>query len=368
MSSETPDPTLELDAPAEQSERLTMTAYRTTAAGPQIVPAAKARAWMDATNERFAYRCLPLLIANQAGWFILNEHAFDAIWDGTAAQSAIRIRPVERLKPVRATSHFGAGVLTFHIPYVFRTPPGYNLLVRGPANWPKDGIQALEGLVETDWATATFTMNWKFTRARRWVRFEAGEPICMIVPQRRGELEAFEPEIRNIAENPALEAGHAVWSASRARFLAGLRTREPEAVATRWQKDYFQGRMPDGTRASGQHQTVLKLKPFAIMTPPVGSQTTGETRVTPHPVPRQKPDYRLERLGSEMLLYHPARTRAIYLNETASIIWALCDGVRTTAEIVDLLKEAFPEEAGRIGAQVDAILRQFIEQDVIEIV
>src|SRR5690606_33114809 len=247
--------------------------------------------------------------------FILNEHAFDAIWDGTAALTAIRIRPVDPLKPARAVSHFGAGVLTFHIPYVFRTPPGYNLLVRGPANWPKDGVQALEGLVETDWATATFTMNWKFTRARRWVRFEAGEPICMVVPQRRGELELFEPVVRDLAENPGLDAAYRAWSASRSRFLAGLRTLEPEAVAIKWQKDYFQGRAPDGTRAAGRHQTVLKLKPVTMATPPDAAPTTGDRAVTTHPVPRQKPDYRLERLGAEILLYHPTRTQAIYLNE-----------------------------------------------------
>ena len=45
-------------------------------------------------------------------------------------------------------------------------------------------------------------MNWKLTRANLPVIFEAGEPICMIVPQRRGELEAFHPEIRELEEEP----------------------------------------------------------------------------------------------------------------------------------------------------------------------
>ena len=38
-----------------------------------------------------------------------------------------------------AESLFGHGILTWTLPYLFRTPPGYNLLARGPANWPKDG-------------------------------------------------------------------------------------------------------------------------------------------------------------------------------------------------------------------------------------
>ena len=57
---------------------------------------------------------------------------------------------------------------------------------------------ALEGLVETDWAVATFTMNWKLTVPRRLIRFEPDDPICMLVPQRRGELESFEPTVAEL--------------------------------------------------------------------------------------------------------------------------------------------------------------------------
>ena len=40
------------------------------------------RAWMDATDQHFAYRCLPLAIANQAGWLIHNPASFNVWWDG----------------------------------------------------------------------------------------------------------------------------------------------------------------------------------------------------------------------------------------------------------------------------------------------
>ncbi len=56
----------------------------------------------------------------------------------------------------------------------------------------------MEGIVETDWASSVFSMNWKLTRAHMPVRFEVDEPICMIVPQRRAELEEFTPELRPI--------------------------------------------------------------------------------------------------------------------------------------------------------------------------
>ena len=40
------------------------------------------RDWMDATPNRFAYRCLPLTIVNQTGWWIRNPVGFTATWRG----------------------------------------------------------------------------------------------------------------------------------------------------------------------------------------------------------------------------------------------------------------------------------------------
>jgi hypothetical protein len=132
---------------------------------------------MHRTPQRFANRCLPMLIANQ-GWHILNTRKIAVTWDGGAAIGSLRIDHADGNAVPFVGSHFGSGILTWNIPYLFRTPPGFNLLVRGPANWPKDGIQALEGIVETDWADATFTMNWQMTRPHFTVIFEAGEPIA----------------------------------------------------------------------------------------------------------------------------------------------------------------------------------------------
>src|SRR5262245_48222751 len=84
--------------------------------------------------------------------------------------------------------------------------------------------------------------------------------------------------------------------------------------------------------------------------------------------PRPKADYRLESLDNEILLYHPASTRVLYLNETASLIWRLCNGERMTSEIMALLKDAFPDEAATIEQEVESALRRFVEHDAIEFV
>jgi len=80
---------------------------------------------MDATPESFAYRCLPLNIANAHGWEILNPHGFSAEWNGGAGTDAVTVRPDPGADPRRmAVSLFGQGVLTFHVEAILRTPPG----------------------------------------------------------------------------------------------------------------------------------------------------------------------------------------------------------------------------------------------------
>jgi hypothetical protein len=94
------------------------------------------------------------------------------------------------------------------------------------------------------------------------VIFEAGEPICMLVPQRRGELEAFEPEIREIGEEPELAGSYERWAESRGEFNRNLKVPDSEAVKAGWQKDYVRGMTVGGVRAH-EHQTKLKLKGFS---------------------------------------------------------------------------------------------------------
>ncbi len=84
--------------------------------------------------------------------------------------------------------------------------------------------------------------------------------------------------------------------------------------------------------------------------------------------PRRKPDYRIEMIDDELLLFHPAQTKILYCNETASLIWQLCDGQHTPQEITALLAAAFPEAADAMADDVTATLRQFSQHDAIEFV
>ena len=92
------------------------------------------------------------------------------------------------------------------------------------------------------------------------MRFDAGEPFCMIVPIPRGFAEGFAPRLEPLAGNPELHAKYKEWEASRSGFLKGLQTNDPDAVKQGWQKDYFKGQTGEGTFAG--HQTRLRIREF----------------------------------------------------------------------------------------------------------
>jgi Family of unknown function (DUF6065) len=248
--------------PPQRDTPAKLVGYVTAGHTIEIRPAPLERSWMEATGERFAYRCLPLNIANTHGWEILCPAGFTAIWSGGAGLDAVVLQ-ADPGRALPASSHFGHGILTFHVPCLFQTTPGFDLMAQGPINRPKDAIAPLTGVVETDWSPYSFTMNWLFTRPGTAVRFEQGEPYCHIFPLRRGEVENVQPELRQLSDDPALERQHGTWTAGRNQFNAELRRPGSQAQADKWQKLYYQGIDMEGRAIAPDHRTRLRVKPFA---------------------------------------------------------------------------------------------------------
>jgi hypothetical protein len=250
-----------------------LTCYVHQGWAPRIAPASAKRDWMGATPESFAYRCLPLAIANSHGWEVLSPCGFSARWRGGAGADSVEIVLDDGADPSKAPhSLFGSGTITFHVESVFRTSEGWNLWVSGPPNGMKDGIAPLSGVIETDWSPYTFTMNWRFTRPDSWVRFEENEPFCFFFPVPRGVLDGLKPELRPMEDNPELLQSFTGWSAARAAFQAHVRQTNPTNPTDQWQKLYYRGLHPDGGPGAPDHESKLRLSPF---------RQTGSRRVCP---------------------------------------------------------------------------------------
>ncbi len=241
-----------------------LTCFRVTQDALRIVPASASRDWMDRFPDRHAYRCLPLSIANAHGWHILNRSRFTAIWDGRTEQAGIAFSDYEG-PAAAAKSHFSFGVITFELGVLFRTEPGWNMMVTGPINQFKDGIAPMGAIVETDWLPYTFTMNWRFTRALHPVTFEKDEPICQIMLVPKNAVLDADPVYDSLDNHPDLREQMAGWRERRDEFMARFNKRDPSAFSEKWQKLYFRGTLPDGTGIA-DHVNKLRVQPFRELT------------------------------------------------------------------------------------------------------
>src|ERR1700722_11446568 len=79
----------------------------------------------------------------------------------------------------------------------------------------------------------------------------------------------------------------------------------------------------------------------------------------------QAADVKTEVIEGELLIYHPAHTRAIYLNPQAALIWGLCDGDRSVGDIVRLIEESYPEAKQVAKAQVLAAVDELYANGIL---
>jgi Family of unknown function (DUF6065) len=174
------------------------------AAGWQLRPSPARRHWMDEVPH--AYKCLPLVIANQWGWQILCPTDVIVTWSGDPNPSGLQVEVAPEFAPA-IKSQFGLGIVTFSPPWLFRTPPGWDLYLKGPSNRWKSNCIALDGVIETWWLNYTFTVNWKLVFPGT-VRFSAGESIGQLIPVPHAtfqESTATEAPIRLVEPKAAKE-------------------------------------------------------------------------------------------------------------------------------------------------------------------
>jgi hypothetical protein len=81
---------------------------------------------------------------------------------------------------------------------------------------------------------------------------------------------------------------------------------------------------------------------------------------------QHKQELAVEDTGDELLIYQTGHDNTYYLNGTAALVWRLCDGQRSGADIVALLVDAYPDEGEAIRSQLPEILHELIEHGVIE--
>lgn len=228
-----------------------------------IRPCKVTRDWMDATPARYAYRCIPLTAANSMGWEILNPVDVEITWSGKEQGDRLDIF-TSKADPFSPRPHFGGGTVTWYVPFLFRTPPDYGLLISGPPNHDKAHMTPLDAFVRTDWVPFPFTMNWRLTEPNKTVKFKAGEPICRVMPFPLALLNDFELEIHELEEDPVFMQKVSEWERQRQVNYQAQREAEQKWAAEGhrpelkelWNSQYAKGQGSEIGEIS--HQNIYK--------------------------------------------------------------------------------------------------------------
>lgn len=76
----------------------------------------------------------------------------------------------------------------------------------------------------------------------------------------------------------------------------------------------------------------------------------------------QTPGCLLEQMDEDSLLFNPETATTLHLNPSSALVWQLCDGERSMAQLIAELAAQFPGQAVQIpddvAAAVDELQRQ----------
>ena len=80
---------------------------------------------------------------------------------------------------------------------------------------------------------------------------------------------------------------------------------------------------------------------------------------------KQEPSCLVEDMDGELLLFNPNNTTTLHLNGPSMVVWNLCTGEYSVAQMIESLQEAFPEQAEQIEGDVVSVIKELKENDVI---
>jgi len=76
----------------------------------------------------------------------------------------------------------------------------------------------------------------------------------------------------------------------------------------------------------------------------------------------KNPDLFVQEMDEEIVLYEAGSHRAIYLNETAAVVWRLCDGRRTVEDLVEMLTENYPDARADLPRDIESAVETLLRE------
>jgi hypothetical protein len=151
------------------------------------------RDWMDLTDDRHAYKCFPVSLANSIGYSLSLTEDVEFIWDGISDSSDTHVKVI-RGDNVCSTGRAN-GTINFHCDIIFKTDENMSMLSIVPPNHFIDGATPFTTIISTSFLNETFPVAWKITKPNTNIIIPAGTPVATLIPISLTELSKIELDL-----------------------------------------------------------------------------------------------------------------------------------------------------------------------------
>jgi len=138
------------------------------------------REWMDNTQNKHAYNCFPVSLANTLGWGISFPEDISFIWDGVSDSYPGHVKFLSGEKYCDASR--GSGTISLKCNIILETEPNTTILTMPVPNQFIEGVQAFTTLVSTSFYPGTIPIVLKIMKPMQVITIKAGTPVVSVLP------------------------------------------------------------------------------------------------------------------------------------------------------------------------------------------
>ena len=75
----------------------------------------------------------------------------------------------------------------------------------------------------------------------------------------------------------------------------------------------------------------------------------------------------MEIMDGETILYEDVTKKMIYLNESATAVFQLCDGQRSVLDIIELLTATYPDASATMSQDVVSVIDYLVQEGALRL-
>jgi hypothetical protein len=152
------------------------------------------REWMDQTEIKHAYHCMPISLANTLGWAISFPEEISFIWDGISDTSSNHVKIIKGDKYC-STARANA-TISFNTFLKFKTDEDITTLIMPVPNEFDENFQCFTTLISTSFYQSALPVAWRILKPNVEITIKENTPVAVFLPISLSNLNNFEVIIK----------------------------------------------------------------------------------------------------------------------------------------------------------------------------